>query len=275
MLVFLPIINVCANTYDLKVRLNVRNIKSDSTEYYFSDNRYSLLFFSDGKVDSLISSILNNFFYVRNLDKRYKYTDFYGNPMPVDLSIDTLIDTKEAFIANGFISWHIIDDVLVLRWIPSTQDPYSACIKELFVSLVTKTKLSPFEEILTDTLVSLRFDSIINKKMSSIYNNNNRNLSGLSEIGKLKFYEMLTQNCYFESILGIESTYIVKVPIVYLAVGNNDLALGSTSGVYNHGFQSIVDPFLVKVKVDCFSVNLKDITFDLESIIKKYRYVFF
>lgn len=275
MLMFLSIINVCATTYDLKVRLNVRNIISDSTEYYFSDERYSLLFFSNGKVDSSISSLLNDFFYLRNLVKRYKFTDFYGNTMPLDLSIDTMIDSKDKYIANGFVSWHITDNVLVVKWIPSTQDVYSACIKEMFINLITKTKLSPFEEMLTDTSISSRFDSIITKKMSSIYKNSNQNLLGFSEIGKIKFHEMLARNCYFESRLGSESTYIVKVQIVYLATDNNELMLNTNYWVYEIGLQSVVDPFLVNLKVECFSINLKDIIVDLEPVIEKYRYAFF
>lgn len=275
MLVFLPIIKVYATTYDLKVRLNVRNIISDSTEYYFSDERYSLLFFSNGKVDSSISSLLNDFFYVRNLVKRYKQTDFYGNTMPVDLSIDTMIDSKDTYIANGFVSWHITDNVLVVKLIPSTQDVYSACIKELFISIVTKTKLSPFEEMLTDTSISSRFDSIINKKMSLIYKNSNHNLLGFSEIGTIKFHAMLAKNSNFESNLGLESTYIVNVPIVYLATDNNELMLNTNYRMYEIGQEGVVDPFLVNLKVECFSINLKDVIVDLEPVIEKYRYAFF
>lgn len=274
LLVFLPIINVCANTYDLKVRLNIRNIISDSTEYYFSEERYSLLFFSNGKVDSSISSLLNNFFYVKNLVKRNKFTDFYGNTVSLDSSIDTLIDTK-AFIVNGFINWHIIDNILVLRWIPSTQDVYSACNKVIFINLVTKTKLNPLEEILTDTSISSRFDSIITNKMSFIYKNSNHNMVGFSEIGKLKFYEMIARNGYFESHLDLESTYFVKVPIVYLATGENELILNTNYRMYEIGLQGIVDPFLVNLKVECFSINLKDILADFEPVVKKYHYAFF
>lgn len=275
MLVFLPFIKVYATTYDLKVRLNVHNIVSDSIEYYFSDERYSLLFFSNGKVDSSISSLLNDFFYVRNLVKRYKQTDFYGNTMPVDLSIDTMIDSKDTYIANGFVSWHITDNVLIVKWTPSTQDVYSTCIKELFVSLVTKTKLSPFEEMITDTSISSRFDSIVNKKLSSIYKNSNHNLLGFSEIGKTKFHEMLAKNINFESNLGLESTYLVNVPIVYLATDNNEIILNTNYWMNGIGLQGAVDPFLVNLKVECFSINLKDIILDLEPVIEKYRYAFF